>query len=46
MTKLGNPGAGLPYTLFIDRAGRLVGRKLGRLHGPELQDDLIKLLGS
>jgi thiol-disulfide isomerase/thioredoxin len=46
MTKLGNPGAGLPYTLFIDRTGGLVGRKLGRLHGPELRDDLIRLLGT
>lgn len=45
MAKLGNPSAGLPYTLFIDRTGKPVGRKLGRLHEPELQADLIQLLG-
>jgi thiol-disulfide isomerase/thioredoxin len=46
MAKLGNASGGLPYTVFVDRAGLLVGHKLGMLHGPELETNLEKLLGS
>jgi thiol-disulfide isomerase/thioredoxin len=45
MAKLGNASGGLPYTVFIDRAGSLAGRKLGMLHSPELEANLEKLLG-
>lgn len=46
MAKLGNASGGLPFTVFVDRAGSLVGRKLGMLHGPELEANLEMLLGS
>ena len=46
MAKLGNASGGLPYTVFVDRAGSLMGHKLGMLHGPELDANLEKLLGS
>jgi hypothetical protein len=32
--------------VFVDRAGSLVGHKLGMLHAPELEANLEKLLGS
>ncbi|HXZ92523.1 MAG TPA: TlpA disulfide reductase family protein [Burkholderiales bacterium] len=43
LAQLGNPTGGLPYTLFIDRAGSLVGHKLGMLHVPDLEANLVKL---
>lgn len=46
MARLGNPTGGLPYTLFVDRAGSLVGHKLGMLHAPDLEANLVKLLES
>jgi thiol-disulfide isomerase/thioredoxin len=46
MAKLGNASGGLPYTVFVDRAGSIVGRKLGMLHGPELEANLENLLRS
>jgi len=46
MARLGNPTGGLPYTLFVDRTGSLVGRKLGMLRAPDLEANLVKLLES
>lgn len=34
---LGNDKAGLPYTVFIDRQGKLIGHKLGRISRGELE---------
>jgi len=45
MARLGNRAGGLPYTVFIDRAGRVMGRHLGMLHGSDLDANLVKLLG-
>lgn len=42
--KLGNASGGLPYTAFLDRAGRPVRSKLGALKRPELEDLLSQLL--
>lgn len=36
MRMLGNPRGGLPYTMFIDRHGRVVGQKLGLLRQRDL----------
>jgi len=36
MKMLGNPRGGLPYTLFIDRHGRVIGQKLGLLRQRDL----------
>lgn len=44
MRDLGNPGGGLPFTVLIDRSGRLKGRKLGAYTGPELTAALNSLL--
>jgi thiol-disulfide isomerase/thioredoxin len=41
MRKLGNGTGGLPYTVVVNRQGRVVHRKLGALH----QDDLDAILG-
>jgi len=43
MAKLGNRTGGLPYTVFVDRGGSLVGRKLGMLHAEELEANLAML---
>ncbi|WP_126444347.1 TlpA family protein disulfide reductase [Sulfuricystis multivorans] len=34
---LGNDKAGLPFTVFIDRQGKLIGHKLGRISRSELE---------
>ncbi len=44
MRELGNQSGALPYTVFLDRDGAIVARKLGALHRPELQRILQKLL--
>jgi thiol-disulfide isomerase/thioredoxin len=36
MQALGNKQGGLPYTLFIDRQGRVVGKKIGLLRQADL----------
>ena len=46
MRKLGNPSGALPYTVFLDRDGVVVGHKLGALHQPELARVLGDLLRS
>ncbi len=40
---LGNPAAALPYTLVIDRQGRVVARKLGAMKRSELDAALLLL---
>jgi len=35
--ELGNSNGGLPFSVLFDRAGRLVERKLGRLHAEDLE---------
>ena len=42
--KLGNASGGLPYTVFLDREGRVTGSKLGAFQRPELEAQLTKLL--
>ncbi|MFN4341669.1 MAG: TlpA family protein disulfide reductase [Azonexus sp.] len=45
MLALGNTKAGLPYTLFIDRHGNVIQRKMGVVRKPDfdaVQDTLIK----
>lgn len=37
MQALGNSRAGLPYTVVIDRQGRIVSRKLGIMRKPDLE---------
>jgi thiol-disulfide isomerase/thioredoxin len=44
MRDLGNRAGGLPFTVLLDRRGRLVGRKLGAYSGAELQAALVGLL--
>lgn len=44
MTALGNRRGGLPYTLFIDRHGRVVGQKLGLLRKGDLDAITPQLL--
>lgn len=41
---LGNPKAGMPYTLTIDRGGRVVARKLGPITKAELDAAIALLL--
>lgn len=36
MKELGNSKAGLPYTLFIDRNGQVIGKKMGTVRKPDL----------
>jgi thiol-disulfide isomerase/thioredoxin len=36
MRELGNDKAGLPFTVAIDRSGRIVGKKMGVLKKPDL----------
>jgi thiol-disulfide isomerase/thioredoxin len=45
MQALGNKRGGLPYTLFIDRNGRVVGQKLGLLRQNDLKNAANLLLG-
>jgi len=48
MRSLGNRSGGLPFTVFLDRAGTPVRRKLGVLRQPELDtilSDLAKASG-
>lgn len=42
--RLGNPAGGLPFTVFLDRSGAIVHRKLGPLTRPELDQVLAGLL--
>lgn len=45
MQALGNTKAGLPYTLFIDRNGQVIQRKMGIIKKPDLdaaQEALLK----
>jgi thiol-disulfide isomerase/thioredoxin len=44
MKDLGNAPGGLPFTLILDRQGRLARRKLGPLSGPELEGIVTSLL--
>lgn len=44
MRALGNGRALLPFTVFIDRQGQMVGRKLGPLNGAELDAAAQRLL--
>lgn len=44
MRDLGNPAGGLPFTLALDRRGRIAGRKLGALSEAELEGMLKPLL--
>lgn len=43
MQSLGNPQSGLPFTLLIDRQGRVVARKLGAMSLADM-DAAIKLI--
>jgi len=43
MRSLGNRSGGLPFTVFVDRAGSLVRKKLGVLRQPELDAILGEL---
>lgn len=45
MKALGNPSGGLPFTVVLDRAGRIAGRKLGILSSRELEGIVTPLLG-
>lgn len=42
--RLGNPTGGLPFTLVVDPAGKIVLRHLGRLSRSELDTTLARLL--
>ncbi|HEX5806071.1 MAG TPA: TlpA disulfide reductase family protein [Macromonas sp.] len=44
MQALGNKQGGLPYTLFIDRKGRVVGQKVGMVGKADLDTITAKLL--
>lgn len=44
MKALGNSAGGLPFSLFLDRRGRIAHRKLGPLSGPELEGIVGTLL--
>jgi thiol-disulfide isomerase/thioredoxin len=44
MRRLGNRGGGLPFTVALDRHGRLAGRKLGAYAAPELAATIAGLL--
>lgn len=45
MKALGNPSGGLPFTVALDRAGRIAGRKLGAFSVPELEGMAASLVG-
>jgi peroxiredoxin len=44
MRELGNSAGGLPYTVLLDRRGRLAGRKTGAYSEAELRSALVALL--
>lgn len=44
MKETGNPAGGLPFSLLLDRSGRIVRRKLGALDQPELEGIVTPLL--
>ncbi|MGA7984924.1 MAG: TlpA disulfide reductase family protein [Burkholderiales bacterium] len=44
MRAAGNPVGGLPYTVFLDRQGRIVYRKLGALKQAEVRERILKML--
>jgi thiol-disulfide isomerase/thioredoxin len=44
MKALGNSKAGLPFTVFIDRKGMIVGHKLGRISRSQLDAAVAALL--
>ena len=44
MKDLGNSSGGLPFSLFLDRRGRVAHRKLGPLSGSELEGIVTSLL--
>lgn len=44
MKDLGNPGGGLPFSLLLDRAGRIAARKLGALNRAKLEEIVTPLL--
>jgi thiol-disulfide isomerase/thioredoxin len=46
MRRLGNSGGGLPYTVFVNRRGALVHRKLGALKDGELDEVLAPLVAT
>ncbi len=46
MRKLGNTAGGLPFTVFLDRQGRLAHRKLGPISAAEIEEQLLRLLQS
>jgi len=45
MRELGNKAGALPYTVLLDRAGRVAGERLGAFHKEELAKVLTQLLG-
>jgi len=45
MKELGNTRGGLPYTLFIDRQGKVLHKKMGLLKGADLDAIAPALLG-
>lgn len=45
MKALGNPGGALPFTVLLDRQGRLVQQKLGAYSQDELKAAVRRLLG-
>ena len=45
MKALGNTRGGLPYTLFIDRQGKVIHKKMGLLKGADLDAMAPALLG-
>jgi thiol-disulfide isomerase/thioredoxin len=44
MQALGNTKGGLPYTLYIDRNGKIIGKKMGVLKTPDLDAAAAELL--
>jgi thiol-disulfide isomerase/thioredoxin len=44
MRSLGNASGGLPFTVLLDRRGRLAGHKLGPYSAPELDAAVARLL--
>ena len=44
MREVGNPAGGLPFSLLLDRRGRIAHRKLGAFSGPEVEGILAAAL--
>jgi thiol-disulfide isomerase/thioredoxin len=44
MKEIGNSAGGLPFSLVLDRAGRLAARKVGPIQGGELEGIVVPLL--